>query len=115
MSQNGNLPQIGVKIKKYLSCHHPVNVRCADRNLEVAPNRSITPPKFNMEPENHPLEKEKTSSKSSFFGFHVSFRGRILQDVFTTQNPSRKKPTLPSVRSKSPVLWEDLEGLLGSW
>ena len=27
-----------------------------------------TPPKFNMEPENHPLEKENTSSKSSFLG-----------------------------------------------
>ena len=26
ISQNGNLPQIGVKIKKYLSCHHLVIV-----------------------------------------------------------------------------------------
>ena len=24
ISQNGNLPQIGVKIKKYVSCHHPL-------------------------------------------------------------------------------------------
>ena len=34
-----------------------------------------TPPKFNMEPENHPLEKEKTSSKSSLLGSMLIFGG----------------------------------------
>ena len=34
----------------------------------------LTPPKFNIEPENHPLEKENTSSKSSFLGAVLVFR-----------------------------------------
>ena len=35
----------------------------------------VTPRKFNMEPENHQLEKENTSSKSSFLGSMLVFEG----------------------------------------
>ena len=38
-----------------------------------------TPLKFNMEPENHPLEKENTSSKSSFLGSMLVFGGVFLK------------------------------------
>ena len=41
-----------------------------------------TPPKFNMEPENHPLEKENTSSKSSFLGSMLVFRVVSLKVFF---------------------------------
>ena len=41
--------------------------------------KRYTPPKFNMEPENHPLEKEKTSSKSSFLGSMLVFRGIVVK------------------------------------
>ena len=46
-----------------------------DETLESYSKR-FTPPKFNMEPENHPLvEKENTSSKSSFLGSMLVFGG----------------------------------------
>ena len=47
--------------------------------------KPFTPPKFNMEPENHPLEKENTSSKSSFLGSMLVFGG--VHIVF--EKPSR--------------------------
>jgi len=35
MSQNGNLPQVGVKNKKCLSCHHVVCHNPPEKNKEI--------------------------------------------------------------------------------
>ena len=43
---------------------------------------SCTPWKTNMEPENHPCEKEKTSSKPSFLGSILNFGG-VMFWIFT--------------------------------
>ena len=42
---------------------------------------AYTPPKFNMEPENHPMEKENTSSKSSFLGSMLVFGGVYFGEI----------------------------------
>ena len=39
------------------------------------PKFAPTPPKFNMEPKNHPLEKEKHLPNLHVVEFHVSFSG----------------------------------------
>ena len=43
------------------------------------------PLKIEMEPENHPIEKENHISTPSFFGFHVSFRV-CTETRWTVQN-----------------------------
>ena len=43
-----------------------------------------------MEPQNHPLEKEKTSSKSSFLGSMLVFGGvKFLSDFFLGHKKSK--------------------------
>ena len=52
---------------------HKAHVATQDvSNLMDVLNTSL---KFNMEPEKGPFEKGKTSTETSFFGFHVSFWG----------------------------------------
>ena len=48
------------------------NLEKADKNIAyIAIGQEITPPKFNMEPENHTLEKEKHLPNNHFW---VGFR-----------------------------------------
>ncbi len=39
----------------------------------------LTPLKISMEPKNYPIEKDKIIFQTSIFGFHVSFRGSIVE------------------------------------
>ena len=48
---------------------------CFFENLAGQIKRSLTPPKFNMEPEKKSLEKEVPLGKAIIFRFHVKFRG----------------------------------------
>ena len=41
--QNGNLPQIGLKNNKYLSCHHPVIVSVSGKWLKTSTNVTLGP------------------------------------------------------------------------
>ena len=50
-----------------------------DRASGRASDSEITPPKFNMEPEDHGFQKE-FPFPGTFFRFHVKFWGCILKD-----------------------------------
>ena len=56
--------------------------------------KCFTPPKTNMELENHPFEKENHLNQTSVFGFHVSFRGcnlfRYTNHIFFSPHSTRK-------------------------
>ena len=62
---------------------HPPEI---DFEEKFAMKLSTPTPKFNMEPENVSLEKEKHLKKHQFWGFHVKLQGRSF-NFFTSSQP----------------------------
>ena len=52
-----------------------IGTSASTRNFQNMVLEISTPKKTNMEPENHPFEKEKHLNQTFILGFHANFRG----------------------------------------